>query len=56
MVRARSTVAISLEKELIQKVDRDRGLIPRSRFIEQMLAGAYAQKKKKKGSVQGEPL
>jgi hypothetical protein len=55
MVRARSTVAISLENELIEKVDRDRGLIPRSRFIEQMLADAYAQKKKK-GSVRGEPL
>jgi metal-responsive CopG/Arc/MetJ family transcriptional regulator len=56
MVRARSTVAISLEKELIQKVDQDRGLIPRSRFIEQMLADVYAQKKKKGSSVRGEPL
>jgi metal-responsive CopG/Arc/MetJ family transcriptional regulator len=51
----RSTIAISLEEELIAKLDRERGLVPRSRFIEKMLADAYANKKKK-DSVRGEPL
>jgi metal-responsive CopG/Arc/MetJ family transcriptional regulator len=52
---SRSTIAISLQKDLIAKVDRDRGLIPRSRFIERLLCGAYANRKNK-GSVRGEPL
>jgi len=34
---ARKTVTISLEPKLVKKIDEDRGLIPRSRYIEKLL-------------------
>jgi len=30
-------IGISLEPEIVEKIDRERGLIPRSRYIEKLL-------------------
>jgi len=40
------TVAISLPKEMVERIDEDRGDITRSRYILRMIEKAYEGKKK----------
>lgn len=43
----RAKITISMDENLIAKIDEERGLIPRSRFVEQLLLGAWNKKKGK---------
>jgi len=42
---AKKKVTITLEHKLITKIDKDRGLIPRSPYIEKLLKEAIGDKK-----------
>jgi metal-responsive CopG/Arc/MetJ family transcriptional regulator len=39
-----SNFSISMEDKLLQRIDKDRGMVPRSRFIAKLVADAYANK------------
>lgn len=43
-------ITLTLEADLVEEIDEARGLIPRSRFVEQLLFGAW---KKEKTEVRG---
>jgi metal-responsive CopG/Arc/MetJ family transcriptional regulator len=41
----RFSVGVSLDKEIVEKIDSARGMIPRSRFIENVIAEHLRTKK-----------
>lgn len=41
------TIGISIPKGLLAQVDRDRGDVSRSRFLQRLVEQAYAQKEEK---------
>jgi hypothetical protein len=41
----RSIISITLEKDLVEQIDDERGPIPRSRYIEQKLVNVYTKQK-----------
>jgi hypothetical protein len=42
----RQTVALSLDAKIIKAVDSERGMVPRSRYIEDLLLRGIEEKKK----------
>lgn len=36
-MKARIPITVSLDRELVEEIDEKRGLIPRSRFVEELL-------------------
>jgi metal-responsive CopG/Arc/MetJ family transcriptional regulator len=50
-------VGISIPSELLDKIDRERGDVSRSRYVLRMIEQYYyADERKKKGSGRSEPL
>ena len=40
----KTSVGVSLSRDILQRIDAERGDIPRSPFLERLLEQAYAQK------------
>jgi metal-responsive CopG/Arc/MetJ family transcriptional regulator len=47
MVNNAISVGISLPEQIIQKIDKDRGDVPRSRFLLRLVEHAYCQQEER---------
>lgn len=41
----RTRITVTLDSDLLEEIDERRGLIPRSRFVEQLLLGVWQEEK-----------
>lgn len=47
-IMATAKIGITIDEGLLQRVDDDRGMVPRSRFLSKIVADSYQKEGKKK--------